>query len=101
MKTCCCKCFRLSKQQIYNYRKEAKHSLFWKTELEYILGNEKFEKDKHVNGAKKGNIVESIASSSGNCFTLPALMSVKTTLSVKKVVKIRKTKLDLHFHSSN
>ena len=91
----------LSKQQIHNYGNEAKHSISWKTELEYILGNESSKKDKHVNGAKKGNIVESIASSSCNCFTLPALMSVKTTLSVKKVVKIRKTKLDLHFHSSN
>ena len=91
----------LSKQQIHNYGKKAKHSISWKTELEYILGNESSKKDKHVNGAKKGNIVESFASSSCNCFTLPALMSVKTTLSVKKVVKIRKTKLDLHFHSSN
>ena len=72
----------LSKQQIHNYGKEAKHSISWKTELEYILGNESSKKDKHVNGAKKGNIVESIASSSCNCFTLPALMSVKTTLSV-------------------
>ena len=64
------------------------------------------KKDKHVNGAGKGNIlrntaVEPITRSLSNCFTMPTLMSVKRSLPVIKVVKITKTKLDLSFHSGS